>query len=49
MVYNKERPLVDTDKYRELLQCGRQGEYNLPQIEDWLELSSVIEEMQIET
>jgi hypothetical protein len=49
MACNKERPLVDTEKDRELLQCARQGEYNLPQMEDWLELLSVIEERRIES
>jgi len=49
MVCNKERPLVDTEKDQGLLQCARQREYNLPQMEDWLEFSSVIEERRIES
>jgi hypothetical protein len=32
-----------------IVASARQGEYNLPQMEDWLELSSVLEERRIES
>jgi len=48
IVCNKERPLVDTGKGRELLQCAPLGEYNLRETEERLEISRTLGGSQIE-